>query len=198
MPRLVYEFHENMVIWRTEDAWNGFSFFGESRHGKTPLSLAFARILFLSYKPEIKLLDDCFTIEDGRIRQCRIWGRRDHLGQAYYTELAEAMKVSGRSITEVEPGHESYPLGKLAVYLLLLADGTLPFKKERCHRQEFVEKLMSSNPFPWNYPKPGKDIVLQRLKDTWSYFIINRQKETTRGLIDLLANEAIADSKSLG
>ena len=148
-----------MVIWKTEDAWNGFSFFGESRHGKTPLSFAFARILFLSYKPEIKILDDCFTIEDGRIRQCRIWGSRDHLGQAYYTELAEAMRVSGRSITEVEPGHDSYPLGKVAMYLLLFADGAVPFKKQRCHRQEFVETLMSSNPFTWNYPKPVDLIV---------------------------------------
>ena len=195
---MAYEFHENMVVWKTEDAWKGFSFFGESRRGKTPLSLAFARILFLSCKPEIKILDDCFTIEDGRIRQCRIWRRRDHFGQAYYTELAEAMKASGRSITEVDPEHESYPLGKVAMYLLLLSDSRVPFKKQRCHRQEFVEKLMSSNPFPWNYPKPGKNIVLQRLKDAWNYYIINRQKETTRELIDLLANEALADSKSFG
>jgi len=127
---LSYEFHENMVIWKKgEAAWNGFGFLGESKHGKTPLSFAFARILFLSDKPEIKILDDCFTIEDGRTRQCRIWGSRDHLGQAYYTELAEALKVSGRSITEVEPGHDSYPLGKVAMYLLLFAEGTAPLKK---------------------------------------------------------------------
>ena len=192
-----YEFHENMVIWKKEDAWNGFGFLGESRHGKTPLSFAFARILFLSDKPEIKILDDCFTLEAGRIRQCREWGSRDHLGQAYYTELAEALRVSGRSITEVEPRNDSYPLGKVAMYLLLFADGTVSFKKQRCHRQEFVEKLMSSNPFTWNYPKPGKDIVLQRFKDTWSYFIIHRKKETTKELIDLLAYEAVADSKSI-
>jgi len=187
-----------MVIWKKgETAWNGFGFLGESKHGKTPLSFAFARILFLSDKPEIKILDDCFTIEKGRTRQCRIWGSRDHLGQGYYTELAEALKGSGRSITEVEPGHNSYPLGKVAMYLLLFAEGTAPFKKQRCHRQEFVEKLMSSNPFTWNYPKPGKDIVLQRFKDSWSYFIVHRKKETTKELIDLLAHEAIADSKSL-
>jgi hypothetical protein len=186
-----------MVIWKKGDAtWNGFGFLGESRHGKTPLSFAFARILFLSDKPEIKILDDCFTIEDGRILQCRIWGNRDHLGQAYYTELAQAMRVSGRSITEVAPGHGSYPLGNVVMYLLVFADNQVPFKKQRCHRQEFVEALMSSNPFPWNYPKPGKDIVLQRFKDTWRYFIVHRQKESTKELVDLLVNEAFADSKS--
>jgi len=56
---------------------------------------------------------------------------------------------------------------------------------------------MSSNPFIWNYPKPGKDIVLQRFKDAWSYFIIQRKKDTTKELIDRLAYEAIADSKFL-
>jgi hypothetical protein len=187
-----------MVIWKKgERVWNGFGFLGESRHGKTPVSFAFARILFLKDNPEIKIFDDCFTVEEGRIRQCRTWGNRDNLGQAYYTELAEAMRVSGRSISEVTPGRDSYPLGRVVMYLLLFADGTVPFKKQRCHRQEFVETLMSSNPFTWNFPKPGKDVVLQRFKDAWSYFIIRRKKETTKELIDLLAHEAIADTKSI-
>jgi len=192
--KLPYEFHENMVIWKKgHSAWNGFGFFGESKHGKTPISFAFARLLFLSDQPEIKVLDNCFTVEDGRVRQCRTWGDREHLGQAYYTELTEAMKLSDRSITELEPGTHSYSLNKVAMYLLLIADGPAPFKKQRCHRQEFVEKLMSSNPFIWNYPKPGKNIVLDRFKDAWSYFIIQRQKETTKELIDLLAHEAVGD-----
>ena len=193
-----YEFHENMVIWKKgEAAWNGFGFFGESRHGKTPVSFAFARLLLLNDKPEIKIFDDCFTIEDGRIGQCRIWGNRDSLGEAYYTKLAEALRVSGRPVTQVQPGRDSFPLGKVVMYLLLFADGMVPFKKERCHRQDFVEKLMSANPFTWSYPKPGKDVVLQRFKDAWNYFIIYRQKETTKNLTDLLAYEAIADSKSI-
>ena len=195
---MAYEFHENMVIWKKQEAaWNGFGFLGESRHGKTPLSFAFARLLFLKNKPEIKIFDDCFTVEEGRIRQCRSWGNRDNLGQACYNELAEAMRVSDRSISEVTPGRDTYPLSRVAMYLLLFADGAVPFKKQRCHRQEFVETLMSSNPFTWNFPKPGKDVVLQRFKDTWSYFIIRRKKETTKELIDLLAQEANADAKSI-
>lgn len=196
---MAYEFHENLVIWKdqedTEHTWNGFGFLGESRHGKTPLSFAFAYRLFENDKPEMKILDDCFTLEDGRVRQCRSWGNRDHLAQGYYTELAEAMKASSRSITEVEPKHASYPLGHVTAYLLLLADGSVRFKKERCHRQEFVEKLMSTNPFTWDYPKPGKEVVLQRFQERWKYFTVLRQKETTGELIDLLANEAFADSR---
>ena len=191
---MAYKFHENMVIWKKAEVWNGFGFFGESRQGKTPLSFAFARLLFLNGNTEIKILDDCFTIEDGRISQCKNWGTPNHLGQSYYSLLTEAMKGAHRSVAEIEPGKVSYPLGKVVAYLLF-AGGTEPFKKERCHRQEFVEKLMSSNPFTWDYPKPGKEVVLQRFKDAWSYFIIHRQKETTRELIDLLANQAIADSK---
>ena len=168
----------------------------ESKHGKTPLGFAFARILFLSARPESKIFDDCFTMENGRIRQCRVWGRQDHLGEAYYMELAEAMRISGRSITEVKPGHDSYPLGKVAMYLLLFADGTTLFWKQRCHRQDFVEKLMPSNPFTWNDPKPGKESVLHRFKNAWSYFIIHRKKET-KELIDLLPHEAFTDSKSI-
>jgi hypothetical protein len=186
-----------MVIWRNgETAWSGFGSFGESNHGKTPLSFAFARTLFLIDKPQIKIFDDCFTIEDGRIRQCRIWGNRERLGEAFYTELAEAMRGSGRSVTEVKPGRDGYPLGKVAVYLLLFADNVTTFEKQRCSRQEFVENLMSTNPFTWNYPKPGKEIVLQRFRESWSYFIIHRKRETTKEFFDLLANEAIADSKS--
>ena len=193
-----YEFHENIVIWKNaKRSWNGFGFFGESRHGKTPLSFAFANILFSAEKPEMKILDDCFTLESGRARQCRIWGNRDHLGEAYYTQLAEAMKASRRSITEVEPEHASYTLDHFAAYLLLIADSPLPYRKERCHRQEFAEKLMTTNPFAWNYPKPGKNVVLQRFQDNWNYFIIRRQKETTKELIDLLAKEAMDDRKLL-
>ncbi len=66
-----------MVIWRKGDAWNGFGFFGESRHGKTPLSFAFARILFINGIHEMKVFDDCYEIEDSTIRQCRVWGSRD-------------------------------------------------------------------------------------------------------------------------
>jgi len=103
------------VIWKkpekTERSWNGFGFFGETRHGKTPLSFAFARSLFSNEKPEMKILDDCFTVENGRVRQCRVWGNRNHLAQEYYNELVEAMKSSGRSISEIEPEeHTSYAL----------------------------------------------------------------------------------------
>lgn len=194
---MAYEFHENMVIWRKGDTWNGFGFFGESRHGKTPLSFAFARVLFMNGIRELKVFDDCFEIEDSTIRQCRVWGRREKLGESYYTELAEVMKMSSRSIRELEPKNHSYLLGNVASYLLQLADGTTSFKKQRCSREEFVEKLMPSNPFTWNYPKPGKDIVFQRFKNSWTYFIIQRQRETNRELIDALTNEAFEDAEHL-
>jgi len=194
---LPFEFHENMVVWKrpekTERSWNGFGFFGESKHGKTPLSFAFARTLFLSERPELKILDDCFTVENGRVRQCRVWGNRDRLAQEYYTELGEVMRRSGRSINEIEPENASYHLSQVVAYLLLIADGAVPYRKERCHRQIFVEKLMSTNPFAWNYPKPGKDVVLQRFQENWNYYVIYRQRETSKELIDLLVNEAFAD-----
>ena len=195
---MTFELHENMVIWRRrKGGWNGFGFLGESRHGKTPLSFAFAHILFMNDVRELKVFDDCFKIDGGRVRQCRTWGNRDQLGESYYSKLAEAMSASGHSISEVEPGDHTHLLGNVAAYLLLFVDGGNSLKKQRCGRAEFVEKLMPSNPFTWDYPIPGKDIALQRFKENWTYFIIQRQTKTTGELIDTLANEAFEDSKRL-
>ena len=105
------------------------------------------------------------------------------------------MTATGHSISEIEPGAHTYTLGKVAAYLLLSVDGVNSLKKQRCSRMEFVEKLMPTNPFIWDYPKPGKDVVLQRFKENWIYYIIQRQKKTTKELIDGLAYEAFEDSK---
>ena len=193
---MTFEFHENMVIWRLRDgAWNGFGFFGESRRGKTPLSFAFARILFMNGVRELRVLDDCFKIEGERIRQCRVWGKRDPLGENYYSQLAESMSASGHSVSDVEPGGHTYALSKVAVYLLLHGDRENSFAKRRCSRADFADTLMPSNPFTWDYPKPGKEIVLQRFKENWAYFVVETQKKTSIELIDALANEAFEDSK---
>jgi hypothetical protein len=197
VPLLPSEFHENMVIWKKGEAWNDFGFLGESKHGKSPLSFAFACMLFLSSSPEIKIFDDCFTLENGRIRQCRNWGSLDTLGQGYYYELAAAMKASGRSIAEVMSGRGSYLLQNVTLYLLMYGDDTVSFRKVRCHRQEFVEYLMATNPFTWAEPKPGKSVVLERFNDAWSYFIIRRTKKRSKELIDSVTQEAITDSKSI-
>lgn len=193
---MTFEFHENMVIWRRKkEAWDGFGFFGESKHGKTPLSFALAHLLLISGVSEIIIFDDCFKIEGGRIRQCRTWGNRDPLCESYYSELAKTMTTTGHSMSEIEPGDHTYKLGNVAAYLLIFIDGANALKKQRCSRREFVEKLMPSNPFTWDYPKPGKDAILQRFKENWRYFIIQRQRKTTKELIDTLANEAFEDSK---
>lgn len=192
-----FEFHENMVIWRVEGSWDGVGFFGESRHGKTPLSFAFAHLLFKSGVGEIRVFDDCFKVERERVRQCRAWGNRGQLGEAYYSELAKAMRASGHSASELEPGDHTYQLRNVAMCLLLIGNTGDAVKKERCSREEFVEKLMPSNPFAWDYPKPGKNVVLQRLKENWRYFLIRRQAKTTKELIDAVANEAFEESKQL-
>lgn len=190
-----HEFHENMVIWKnSESGWNGIGFFGQSKHGKTPLSFAFAHALFTNGMSEIRLFDDCFKIENGGIRQCRIWGRRDQLGDFYYARLSQAMDESGHMINELEPGDHSYLLGNVAVYLLV-ADSAVPFRKQRCSREEFVEALMPTNPFTWDDPKPGKDVVFQRFKSSWAYYIIHRQNKTTQELIESLTEEAFEDTK---
>lgn len=195
---MTFEFHENMVIWRWKnEAWNGVGFFGESRRGKTPVSFALAHLLFVSSVPQIVIFDDCFKIEGGRISQCRAWGTRDQFGEDYYSELADSMAARGNSIKDIEPGDHTFTLGKVAAYLLFLTDGAQTVKKERCSRMEFVEKLMPSNPFTWDYPKPGKDVLLQRFKENWMYFIIQRQRKTTKELLDTLAKEIFEDSKNL-
>jgi len=187
-----------MTIWRLKKGvWNGFGFCGESRHGKTPLSFAFARILFVNGVRELRVMDDCFKIEGDRIRQCRTWGKRGQLGESYYAQLAELMAASKHSVSEVEPADHSYVLGNVAVYLLISGHQENAFKKNRCSRTEFVDALMPSDPFTWDYPKPGKDIVLQRFKPNWMYFIVHTQPRTSREFIDALANEAFQDSKQL-
>jgi len=195
---LTFEFHENMVIWRLgRGAWNGFGFLGESKHGKTPLSFAFARTLFMNGVRELRVLDDCFKVDGDRIRQCRAWGKRDQLAEAYHSQLAELMNASGLSVSEVEPGDHTYALSNVAVYLLLFGGRENAFKKQRCSRTEFVDTLMPTNPFTWDYPKPGKGIVLERFKEHWIYFVIHHQPKTSRELIDALATEAFEDSKRL-
>jgi len=195
---VTFEFHENMVIWRRKkEAWNGFGFLGESKHGKTPLSFAFAHVLFQNGVREIIVFDDCFKLESGRIRQCRTWGNRDALAETYYYALSQAMTAVGHSISQLEPGEHTYTLNKVALYLLLMADGPDTVKKERCSRMDFVERLMPSNPFTWDYPKPGKNVVLQRFKDNWSYFIVRRRRKASKELIDRIVNEALEDSKML-
>jgi len=193
---LPFEFHENMVIWKREEGgWDGVGFLGESKHGKTPLSFAFALTLFKHDVGEIRIFDDCFKIEHERIQQCRSWGNRDQLAESYFSELSKAMVASKRSIAEVEPGDHTYMVHDVAMCLLLFADGGGSFKKQRCGRGEFIEKLMPSNPFCWNYPKPGKDILQQRLKENWTYFIVKRPVKTTKELIDTIANDVFEDTK---
>jgi len=193
-----FEFHENMVIWRKESAWDGFGFLGESRHGKTPLSFAFAQLLLKSGVEEIRVLDDCFKLERERVRQCRAWGNRGQLAETYYSELARGMAASGRKISELEPGDHTYQLHNVVLCLLLVTNTGNALKKERCSREEFVEKLMPSNPFAWDYPKPGKNVILQRFSEGWRYFIIRTQAKITKELVDCVAREAFEESQRLG
>jgi len=191
---LPFEFHENMVIWKREEGgWDGLGFLGEGKHGKTPLSFSFALSLFRKGVTEIRVFDDCFRLEHGRIEQCRAWGDRDQLAEAYYKELSKTMNDSKHSVVEVEPGDHTYILHDVVMYLLLFNDTDDGPKRQRCGRQEFVEKLMPTNPFCWNYPKPGKDILLQRLKENWSYFIVKRPTKTTKELVDVIVHEAFED-----
>jgi len=184
-----------MVIWKKEGSWNGFGFLGESRHGKTPLSLAFAQLLFKSGFEEIRVFDDCFKLERERIHQCREWGARGQLADAYYSELTKAMSTSHHKIIELEPGDHTYQLHDVAMCLLTSSDA---IKMERCGREVFVDKLMPSNPFAWDYPKPGRNLVLQRFKESWRYFIMRRPAKTTKDVVDAMANEAFEESKRLG
>jgi len=194
---LPLEFHENMVIWKRSGSWYGFGFLGESRHGKTPLSFALANLLFRSGVSEIRVFDDCFKLERERVRQCREWGIRGELAEAYYGELARAMKSSGQPMSNLEPGEHTYQLHNVAMCLLLIGNSGDSVKMERCSREVLVEKLMPSNPFTWDYPKPGKNVVLQRFKESWRYFILLSQTRTTKELIDIGANEAFEECKRL-
>ncbi|HUK27615.1 MAG TPA: hypothetical protein VLV31_04260 [Candidatus Acidoferrales bacterium] len=192
-----FEFHENMVIWKKEASWDGFGFLGESRHGKTSLSFAFASLLFKSGVEQIRVLDDCFKLERERVRQCREWGSRGQLGELYYSELAKALATSGRSIKEIEPGDHTYQLHNVGLCLLLTANTDSTPRMDRCGREEFVDKLMPSNPFVWDYPKPGKNVVLQRLKENWRYFTLRTQAKVNKELIDLMAREVYEESQRL-
>ena len=190
-----FEFHENMVIWKSEGSWDGVGFLGESSHGKTPLSFALAHLLFKNGAEEIRVFDDCFKLDRERVRQCRAWGNRGELGEVYYSELSRAMSARKRSISEIEPGDHTYQLHNVAMCLLLIVGDAV--KMDRCSREEFVDKLMPSNPFSWDYPKPGKNVVLQRFKENWRYFIIRSQSKTSKDLIDEIAKQAFEESKRL-
>ena len=191
-----FEFHENMVIWKSGTAWDGFGFLGESNHGKTPLSFAFAHLLIKNGATEVRVFDDCLKLDRERVRQCREWGRRGQLAETYYSELTKTMATSGHSISDLAPGDHTYQLHNAAMCLLLTGGSGAASKLERCSREIFVEKLMPSNPFAWDYPKPGKNVVLQRFRETWRYFI-SRQAKASRELIDAVAQEAFEESKRL-
>jgi hypothetical protein len=187
---LAFQFGENLVIWKGSDSWNGFGFFGESRHGKTPLSFAFARLLVDSGLDEVKVFDDCFESEQGKVRQCRVWGNRNALGEEYYNELVETLRKHGRTISEIYPFHEQFEIGKMTIWLLLFCEREVLFRMEKGAYDRFLDDLMKSNPFRWNQPKPDRKIAEERLKMVWDYSLIYRNPDTTRMLIDALATKA--------
>jgi hypothetical protein len=193
---LAYHYHENMVIWKKKEAWNGFGFLGESGRGKTPLSFAIARLLFTNGEHAIKVIDDCFELEEGKISQCRCWGSRDQLGETYYQELLVTLNSSGHSIDEVNFGKQQFPLYQVTMFLLLISEDIALFRRVRCTHEKFVQELLKTNPFTWNEPKPGRDVVFHGFKESWEYSIVHRQKDTTQELIDALAEEALKDYKN--
>jgi len=187
---LAFQFGANLVIWKSGDSWNGFGFFGESKHGKTPLSFAFARRLVEGGLNEIKVLDDCFELEQGKVRQCRVWGARNALGDEYYNELVETLRKHGRTISDICPIHEQFEIGKMRIWLLLFCEREALFRIETGAYDCFLDGLMKSNPFRWNQPKPDRKIAEERLRTEWHYSLIYRNPNTTRALIDALATSA--------
>ena len=183
-----------MVITKKNDRWDGFGFLGQSNTGKTPLSCAFALRLLRSSETSIKILDDCFALEEGRINQCRDWGNPDRL--CYRQEMLEFLRSLGKAEEAVHPRNEKYALGKVAMWLLIPSQDVKPFRREECSRRKFAEELMNHNPF-WTRPPSGIEALLERFRESWKYSIIYRESVTTRPLIDSLVEKALTEFSGL-
>ncbi len=182
-------FHGNMVIWQDHSNWNGFGLFGQSVHGKTPLSYAFAhRIITEGLNPVgVKVIDDGYNMRGGKI-SClagHTGGNPDLLGIC--DQLKIDMMRRGLDITLLQPNqYEEFPLNNVTIWLLLFtheADASPlngeRYKKVSCAYESFIPALMKTNPL-WaeGLTEINKENMVRRgLKPSWTYFKITREQQ---------------------
>lgn len=170
-------FHGNMVIWNRNSTWEGFGFFGQSNHGKTPLSFRLAREIIEAGK-NIRIFDDNFKLEEGKISRYNDWGSSDLLG--FRDELKSVANKKGMSINDLLPDEdEKFLLDSVTVWLLLFSgednssklDGMEFYKIEKCTYDEFIHILIMTNPL-WNVQEGKERFIRERLKNSWDYYKI--------------------------
>lgn len=212
MNRVKTGFHGNMVIWNKNSTYNGFGLFGQSGHGKTPLSFALAR-KFIDEETgkSIKLFDDSFKLEKGQICRYNGWGSSDLLG--FHDELESIMNKKRMFISYLIPDKsEKFLLDNVIVWLLLYSgEGnssklgeTELYKKEKCTYEKFVSILMKTNPL-WNVQRDQENFVRERLKNSWDYYKITIKSNIDEILRDKMKkikekrkrNEKITDEEKI-
>jgi len=190
-------FHANLVLLKKNASWNAFAFFGESRHGKTPLSFALAtRLLFRNREAEIKICDDRFEV-DGSIAYCNAkWASPDLVGARFDFEWV--VLDCKRSLTEFEPANEALKIHSAVMWLLL---GDPPegkaFQITKCLFDGFAEKLKDTHCRCGSSDREEDlNTIHQRLDRNWQCAVINKERTDnstpeSRGVIDALAWEAL-------
>ncbi len=205
-------FHGNMVIWNKNNICNGFGFFGQSGHGKTPLSFALVQKFIDEEKiKSIKLFDDSFELEEGKIYRYNGWGSSDLLG--FRDELESIMNKKRMHINNLfSDQNEKFLLDNVTVWLLLfhgeensskLGD-TEPYKKEKCTYEKFVPILIKTNPL-WNVQGDKEKFIRERLKNSWDYYKITIKSNIDERLRDKMKkikekrkrNEKITDEENV-
>jgi len=190
-------FHANLVLLKRNTFWNAFAFFGESRHGKTPLSFALAtRLLLRDGEAEIKICDDRFEIDE-RVAYCNAeWASPDLIGVR--ADFEWVVLDCKRSLTEFEPANEKLRINSAVIWLLLgdSPEGR-PFQITKCPFDRFVEELKKTNcRLGSNNHEADLNAICKRLYPNCQYFLIfkgstDNDTLAARSVIDGLAWEAL-------
>jgi hypothetical protein len=196
-----------MVLWKLNgyNLWNAFGFFGQGKAGKTALSFTFARLLvekcglLIKQGTSMKVIDDNFFLHQSKTWSQEPWGDPDKLGKRQ--QLITYLHRLGKSIEEDNPreGNE-LQIGDFMDWLLLPDPNRKGYEINLCHRDQFVNMLLSQNPChsPTQEELNTQPQLQQSIRDSfdplWQYALVaerNTRSQEDAELIEHMANSAL-------
>ena len=165
-------FHQNMVIWRHTQFWNGFGFFGQGGSGKTTLTFEFALKLLRDGILDIRIFDDSFLLANGVMRRASMppygdWGS-NRLGKI--AEFERGAQTKGRKLTDFKPiDQEEYRVADATIWFLSPKAELQELVRKSCNFDNFLELLAENHPCHNEEWKPTAEKLLPSFKANWRY-----------------------------
>ena len=190
----------------TDEVWNAFGFFGGGNTGKSSLSFIVGRLLVerdgfvLEKERLLKVIDDNFRFENGLVSSDD-WGG-DKSGKC--REFKECIARLGHSYVEAKPDRQTFRLGSFIGWFLTCNNVPTPVIV-RSNRDEYVSKLLTSNPChsktPQHPTSPSQDKIdaspeirnkiHSAFAPSWEYFLVTRMSTNSPEDNPMLENLAL-------